>query len=133
MCIWLLHELVALLEANLDNVAMGIVAVYQNARLTGSIWAVLPYCLISCSLNIILTLMIIIRLILTAGPIRTAVGIAGIGRLCKAVVAMFIESCALYVTSLLLYIGTWMAGNSVSTVFFAILVEIQVCAFLPPH
>ena len=123
----------ALLEANIDNVAMGIVAVFQNTRLTGTIWAVFPYFLISCSLNIILTLMIAIRLILYIGPVRTGVGITGIGRLCKAIITMFIESCALYAVSSLLYIGTGMARNSASLAFFCILAEIQVCAFLPPQ
>ena len=110
---------------------MGAVSVYQNAQLNSS-WSIAPYFLISCSLNIILTLMITIRLILSTGPIRSGVGIAGIGRLCKAIITMFIESCALYAVSSLLYIGPWMAGNGVAIAFFPILTEIQVRAFLRP-
>ena len=133
MCIRLLQEPATPFEANVDHVAMGIVSVYQNTWLTGSTWAIVPYFLISCSLNIILTLMITIRLILYSGPVRTGVGITGTGRLCKAIIAMFIESCALYAVSLLLYVGTWMARDGVSPAFFPILAEIQVCAFLPPQ
>ena len=110
---------------------MGIVVVYQNAQLNGS-WATFPYFFISLSLNIALTLMIAIRLVLYTSPVRTAVGIAGIGRLCKTIITMFIESCALYAVSLLLYIGPWMAGNGVATAFLPILAEIQVRAFLRP-
>ena len=75
---------------------MGIILVYQSSELTAKVWSALPYFSISLSLNVLLTLMIVIRLILHTRNIRAAMGIAGSGRLSKAIVTMLIESCALY-------------------------------------
>lgn len=87
------------LKANVVDVVMGIVDVYQLAKLTSNAWAILPSLEISLSLNILLTLKIVIGLILLARDTRTAMGIAGIGGLCKAVVTILIKSCTLYAVS----------------------------------
>ena len=126
------HSGPAIHTANIDSTAMGIVVVYQNAQLSGSIWAVLPYFSISLSLNVLLTLMIVIRLILHAKTIRNAMGIAGIGGLCKAIITMLVESCALYAVNSVLFIGPWSTRNSAENIFLPILTEIQVRAFLRP-
>ena len=106
---------------------MGILFIYQNTVLTSSIqWSAVPYFSISLSLNVLLTLMIVIRLILHTRNTRTALGITGIGGLCKAVIAMLIESCALYAVSSLLVIGPWSTENPVTNAFFPILSQIQV-------
>ena len=110
---------------------MGIMFVYQTINV-GPGWSFLPYLSISLSLNIFLTLMIVIRLIHHARNTRTALGITGIGGLCKAIITMFIESCALYTVSSLLFIGSLGARNHIWVVFAPILIEIQVRAFSQP-
>ena len=90
----------------------------------------LPYLSISISLNILLTLMIIIRLILHTRNIRIAMGITGIGGLSKAIVTMLIESCALYTTNSLLVIVSWVTGYNDVVTFVPFLAQTQVRAFL---
>ena len=113
---------------------MGIVFVYQSAELSaagliGGVWSALPYFSISVSLNILLTLMIVIRLILYARNTRAALGGTGIGGLSKAIVTMFIESCALYAVSSLLILGPLSAGNGAADIFLAILPQTQARTF----
>ena len=112
---------------------MGVMFVYQTAGVTTNAWSVLPYLSISLSLNVLVTLVIIIRLILHAGNTRTALGGAGIGGLCKAIVVMLVESCALYAVSSLLFIGPLGAGSFIMNVFLPILAETQVRAFPLPR
>lgn len=82
---------------------------------------------ISVALNVILTLMIIVRLILHSRNVRDAMGApAGAGGLYTAIVTVLIESCALYAVSFLLFIGPWGADSGVEYVFFPILIETQV-------
>ena len=110
---------------------MGIAFVYYNAKLidTGTVWSSLSYLSISFSLNVILTLMIVIRLILHTRSIRTTMGISGIGESSKAIITMLVESGALFAVSLLLVLGTWGAKNYVAESFFPILSETQVRTF----
>ena len=97
---------------------------------------------ISVSLNVLLTLMIVIRLVLHGRTIRAATGsAAGINGLYKTVSTILIESCALFAVSSSMVIGALvMAGNFdrpeifhpgiyVMDVFFPILAETQVRAF----
>ena len=123
------HELAETPKANVVDVGMGILLVYQSSIVTSVTWSALPWFSISLSLNIILTLMIVIRLILHTRTIRTAMGGSGIGGLCKAVITMLVESCALYAVSSALLIGPWGAQNTVANTFLSILPEIQVRAF----
>jgi hypothetical protein len=86
---------------------------------------------ISVSLNVIVTLMIVFRLVLHSRNIRSALGArAGSGGVYNAIVTVLVESCALYAVSFLLFIGPWSAAHSVQYVFFPILIEIQVRATL---
>ena len=102
----------------------------------------LSYLSISVSLNVLLTLMIVIRLILHGRKIRIATGaLAGISRLYKTISTMFIESCALFSVTSLLVIGplaavmygtttnVYLIGIFTVEIFFPILAEIQVRAF----
>ena len=90
----------------------------------------LPYLSISISLNIILTLMIVIRLLLRNRDIRAAMGSpAEIDRLYKALVTMLIESSALYAVSSFLVIGPWFAGYRDVITFWPVLTHTQVSAF----
>ena len=107
---------------------MGIVLVYQNAEVDGSTWSGLPYYSISISLDVLLTLMIVIRLALHTRNVRNTMGIAGIGGLSKAIITMLIESCALYAVSSLLVLGPLGARNTAEAIFVPILTETQVCA-----
>ena len=111
---------------------MGIMLVYQATEVTDgvyfSVWFGLPYFSISLSLNVLLTLMIVIRLMLHARDIRASMGGTGIGGLYKVIVTMLIESSALYAVNSLLVLGPSSAGNSASDIFIPILAETQVCA-----
>ena len=97
-----------------------------------------PYFAISLSLNVLLTLMIVIRLVLRGRRIRNSTGaLAATTGLCKAVITMLIESFALYAVNFLLFIVPWAASSTVSGIFFPILADVQVrvCSFpgsLPP-
>ena len=89
----------------------------------------IPYLSISVSLNVLLTLMIVIRLVLHGRNVRAATGSqAGIGGLYKTIATMLIESSALYAVISLLVIGPSFTRSIVDEVFYPILVEAQVRA-----
>jgi len=142
-----LHKPVTILQTNLINVGVGIVSLYfqyygDSETVPGLSEFGVPYLSISVSLNVLLTLMIVIRLVLHGRNIRaaprSAVGISG---LFKTVSTMFIESCALFTMGSLVVIGALAAngnidnpdislpGGFVVDIFFPILAEIQVCTF----
>jgi len=113
--------------------------VQQTWQATDGIWDAvvidfgLPYFSISISLNVILTLMIVIRLVLHSKDIHATLGApGGISGLYKAIITMLIESSALYAVNSALVIGLWVAGNDVAEVFFPVLAEIQVRTSLDP-
>ena len=101
----------------------------------------IPYLSISVSLNVLLTLMIIIRLVLHDRNIRAATWFrVGISGLYKAVSIMLIESCALFAVSSLVVVVAMVRGISgledarypaafVVDIFFPILAETQVRIF----
>ena len=104
---------------------MGIMFVYQTAAGSAG-WSIIPYLSISLSLNTLLTIVIVIRLILHARNTRNALGITGIGGLSKAIITMLVESCALSALSSLLVIGPLGAENYASNTFLTILGQTQV-------
>ena len=112
---------------------MGIVFIYQSATTYIIQWSALSYYSISLSLNILLTLMIVIRLILHARDNHTAMGITGIGGLCNAIATMLIESCAIYAVGSSLVIGSWAARNPITNLFMDMLPETQVRALPQPR
>ena len=128
------YEPATILGANFINTVMGILYQVVGSKDTGYSSVVtgfgLPYLSISISLNILLTLIIIIRLILHTRNIRTAMGITGIGGLSKAIVTMLIESCALYTINSLLVIVSWVTGYNDVVTFVPFLAQTQVRAFL---
>lgn len=114
---------------------MGITFMYYQISLpTTLLWGSVaqsfnyPFFAISPSLNILLTLMIVTRLILHRRNIRDAMGAsAGTATgLYKAVATILIESCALYAASFILFIGPWGANSSVANIFFPVVAETQV-------
>ena len=89
----------------------------------------LSFYAISVSLNILLTLMIVTRLILHNRNIRNAMGTAHKpAGLYNAVVTMLIESCAIYAVTYILYIAPWSTENSAQLIFSPILTVAQVRA-----
>ena len=94
----------------------------------------ISYFSLSLSLNILLTIMIVARLILRSRDIRNVMGSPErTGGMYKTVVTILVESSALYAISSLLFLGPWAAGSYVSCLFFPILGETQVrAAFASP-
>ena len=131
----------ATLEINIRNVVTGTLLLMPSAEGGGGCTlgivslkniSVSHYS-ISISLNVLLTLMIVARLVLHSRNIRTSMGIAGIGGLCKVIITMLIESSVIYATSSLLVIwllGTGMGGSSG---FLFILAETQARALPRPQ
>ena len=112
------------------NVAMGIIFVYR--ALTGPTTiasAGIPYFSLSLSLNVILTLMIVVRLTLHVRGVRTAIGETGSGGLCKAIVTIFVESCPINAVTSVLVLGLLGDGNDAMDIFLPILPRTQVRAF----
>jgi len=123
---------VVTLNANVGNTATGILTMYPILEaMSYSVWSGIPYLSISLSLNIILTLMIVGRLVLHGRNVRAATGSpAGISGLYKTIATMLIESSALFAVNSLLVIGTSPPANPATSVFTSILGVTQVRAFL---
>ena len=123
-------------SANVAPIAMGIMFIYYEASQPIYPSSVAfsfnyPYFAISLALNILLTLMIVMRLVLRSRNIRNAMGAPAITTgLYKAALTMLVESSALYAVSFLLFIVPWAADSTVSGIFFPILADIQVCTFM---
>ena len=86
------------------------------------------YLSVSFTVNILLTLMIIARLVLHSRNIRSATRAqtgAG-GAMYKAIITMFVESPALYAASSLPVIGLWAVDSPVINTFFPIIAGTQV-------
>ena len=126
---WFLHRS-ATLRADIVNIVMGVMYIYQEVHLIDrQRWSDLPYFSISLSLNVLLTLMIIVRLTLISKYAFNAREGSRIGGLYKAIVVMLLESCALYAVNSLLVIVPWGAENDIWNFFLATLPETQVCTF----
>ena len=135
--------------ANITGVATGIMLVYyQVTQPSCTIWRSTSINVgvtysVSVSLDVLLTLMIIARLVLLSREIRNAMNTPfRISGLYKMTIAILGESSALYAVTFLLWIGTWAAENPVEYFFFPILAQAQVRAaytnynfetFLPNH
>ena len=87
-----------------------------------------PFFTISLSLNLLLTLMIVARLILHRRNIQSAFGVSAktTSGFYMAVVTILIESCALYAISFILFIVPWSRGSFVANIFFPVVAETQV-------
>lgn len=114
----------------LFSLACGILDMYQRSESIDTISFVttylgLPYYLVSLSLNVLLTIMIVARLILHRRNTRHVMG--GSDGTYKIIISAVAESSALFAVSLLLYIGSWSRSSTIS-VFSPILAEGQVIA-----
>lgn len=120
----------------LATFAMGIMVLYAFSQPGSLYWDAvaiynfsLSYYSISLSLNVLLTLLIVIRVVLHSRKIRNAMGTqATVSGVYKAIITILIESFALYAVSFLLYIATWGANSTLVYVFNPILPETQVIA-----
>ena len=115
---------------------MGLSIVIAQAHGWEGIWSVilrdisLPYVSVSVSLNVLLTLMIVARLIIHGRNVRAATGSpAGISGLYKAVATMLIESSALYSMNSLVLIGLWATKSDIAGFFLPVIAEVQVRGF----
>ena len=85
------------------------------------------YFSITFSLNVLLTLMIIARLIRYNKNIRSAVGaLDGVDAWYRSIIIIFVESCAPYAISLLLYLGPHAGKHNVANAFYPMIAEAQV-------
>ena len=97
---------------------------------SGTINIGIPYS-VSVSLNVLITLMIVGRLILLCREIQNTINAPfRLGGLYKAVVTVLSESSALYAITFLLFIGTWAANNPAEFFFWPILAQTQVRTFV---
>ena len=93
------------------------------------------YLAITFSLNVLLTLMIVGRLALCNQEVRAVMGILSrdymgtssrAGELYKAFATIFVESCAPYAISLLLYLVANGIASPLANIFYPIFIETQV-------
>ena len=136
MCTWLCRPSGAFLADDM-RVALGISILYfESAKSYAAVHTAnlnlgLPCYSISFALNVLLTLMIVIKLVLHDRNLRKATGTrATAGGVYEAIVTMLVESCALYAISFLMFIGPFGARSALQFLFLPILVEIQVRTFL---
>jgi hypothetical protein len=118
-------------QISIIGVATGIVFSYHTTRPNVNFDSVIqfgaPYFSIAFSLNFLLTLMVVIRLILHRRNIQKVMGgVAGADTSYKAAVTILVESSALYTTSCLLYAGPWAAKSSLQFIFLQIFAQAQV-------
>jgi len=109
--------------ANADNIVMGIMSLLLPLLYS----CTTAYISLSLSVNVLLTLMIVVRLFLHRRNVRAATGSpAGTGGLYKSIATMLIESSALFAVSSVLTIVPWAIVHPIANLFNAILPETQV-------
>ena len=118
---------------------MGAITLYLSSQPDSNLWRRtaanfgLSYFTISVGLNVILTFMISVRLIFHSRNIRGAMGsTTEVSSLYRAIVAMLVESSALYAVASFLFIGPYAANSYASGIFLPILAEVQVGNWLIP-
>ena len=124
-------------SSNGIDAATGLVLAYQTTK-PSNLWYSfkanlgLPYFSISVSLNVLLTLIIVARLVLHSRSIRHAMGpLARPSRLYNDIVTILIESSAIYAIASLLLIGLWATKSRAIGIFLPILAETQVRTIFP--
>lgn len=125
-------KLTMILSADNTDTAMGTMLIDQTAQPHDSFWNSItvnfgvPYFSISLAINVILTIMIVVRLVMHSRNIRNAMGDRATGTtgLYMTIIAVLVESSALYTISFLLFIGPWGATNYAEDIFFPPLAQI---------
>ena len=108
--------------------------IFQTSHPDGDFWQLtapnlgLVYFSISLSLNVLLTVMIVTRLVLhNRTMIRNLVGARGtVSGLRSVVITLLIESCALNAVGSLLYLVPWSVASYVSNYFYPVFSMTQV-------
>jgi hypothetical protein len=121
-------------SANPIGAATGIALVYFQATepdcsswTPGTAKLGIGYFSVTVSLNVLLTLMIVLRLLLHSRLVRDAMGpITRPSGIYNAVVSMLVESSTLYAVTFILFIGTWATMSPAAFIFFPILAQTQV-------
>lgn len=119
---------------NIVDVAMGIGFIYQGSQPVNIVTKYVAiahfgtaYYSISLSLDFLLTLMIVGRIVRHTRKIKSAMGVlAKPNSLYTTIVTILVESCALYTVSYLLFLGPWASSSPVSNAFFPMLAQNQV-------
>jgi hypothetical protein len=126
------------LLANIDNKVFGVMLIYQTSQPGKSLGNAVAdldlgylFYIISPSLNVLLTLMIVLRIIQHIRNARTALGNSNKVTEEFDIVFIFIEPCALYTVIFLLYVIPWGSGSFVGDIFFPMFVQVQVCISSP--
>ena len=107
-------------STNTINAALGIVCIYEapvfGAPISFDLF--LSYNFVALSLNVLLTLMIVMRIVWHRRNFQNAVGTsAGAGGLYATVITMLAESCALYTVASLLYLALFATDSEICLVF----------------
>jgi hypothetical protein len=118
------------------DLATGVSYLYQESRAEAYNPALASYGIsyfsISLSLNVLLTLMIVTKLILHKRNLRKALGAHSSSGVYTDLAAMLIESYALYAVAFLIYTVPWAVDSWVTPLFSKVLPSIQVCALSLP-
>ena len=122
---------------NTPDVAVGTAHIYESSGTRdftdASINLNTSYLSICLSLNVLLTLMIVIRLVVHIRNVRKAIGASdgstGLHTTTATVVAILVESYAIYAIALLLYIVPWAVSSPVVDLFSKALGTMQVRFF----
>jgi hypothetical protein len=118
-------QVTAIFSVNVADTVMGIFG--EEAPDGFSFTLEISYFAISLSLNVLLTLMIIVRLALHSRNIRNAIGASsGAGGLYTAIITMLVESSALNAIGYLLSIITETVGSNLAYTFSSVLGHLQV-------
>ena len=116
-------------QLNVTIIAMGIGLPAQVSQPTLSIWSSLnfslPFFTLSLSLNIILTLMIVLHLLIQRRCIVEALGSKYAQRYIS-MVAIVVESAAISPITSITFLGLYISNNSVQNVYFQILPQVEV-------
>ena len=126
---------------NIVDTAMGISFIYQGSRPVSVVTQYVPianfgkaYYSISLSLDVLLTLTIVARIVLHSREFRSAMGsLVKPNRVYKVLVTILVESCALYTVSYLLFLGPWASSSPVCDAFFPMLAANQVRTIFAFH
>ena len=118
------------------HTATGVITLYKSSIPGSNLWSNitvdfgLPYFTISVALNVLLTFLICLRLLRHSQEFNLTTGSSSKG-LYRMLVAVLVESCALYALFSLLFIGTYASGNYMSDLFLPILSQVQVSLRIP--
>lgn len=118
----------------INLIAMGIGLLIQVSRPTLSIWSSLnfslPFFTLSLSHNIIITLLIALRLLIQRKHIADVLGYKHAQQYIS-IVAIVVESAAIFSITSITFLGLYLSNNSVQNVYFQILPQVEVSDLFP--